>query len=119
MPNSQVFGAVIENVSHHALRRVDVPVGVSYSADVDRTRIVLTDAAQQVPFCLSEPGADIVLGELGDSAVNWTVRIWVEAKDYWQAKQELIRSVKMSLDRAEIEIPYPQMDLHVQTIPQG
>ena len=112
IPNSQVFGAVIENVSHHGSRRVDVPVGVSYAADVDQTRLVLTDAANQVPCCLSDPGVDVVLGELGESAVNWTVRIWVAAEDYWQAKQELTRAVKMSLDRAQIEIPFPQMDLH-------
>lgn len=114
LPNSQVFGAVIENVSHHTSRRVDVPVGVSYTADVDHTRRVLTDAAHQVSCCLSEPPAEVVLGELGDSAVNWTIRIWVASQDYWQARQELIRAIKLSLDRAEIQIPFPQLDLNVR-----
>jgi small conductance mechanosensitive channel len=118
IPNSQVFGAVIENASHHALRRVDVPVGVSYAADIDRTREVLVEAAQQVACRVDDPSADVVLGELGDSAVNWTVRIWVRAENFWEAKQELTRAIKVSLDRADIEIPFPQMDLHFRQAEQ-
>ena len=58
-------------------------------------------------------GYQIVLGDLGDSAVNWTVRMWVNAGDFWPTKEALTRAVKMHLDEAGIGIPFPQMVVHV------
>ncbi|MEM7228682.1 MAG: mechanosensitive ion channel family protein [Planctomycetota bacterium] len=113
VPNSEIFGAVIENYSHHNTRRVDVAVGVDYPADIDQTRAVLATAIDMTDGILSDPAPAIVLTTLGDSAVNWAVRAWVRTEDYWAVMEELTRSVKMKLDDASIGIPYPQMDVHV------
>ena len=53
------------------------------------------------------------LGDLGDSAVNWAVRVWVKSEDYWSAKEQLTAAVKNHLDQAGIGIPFPQMDVHL------
>lgn len=117
VPNSQVFGATIENLTHHPTRRVDVSVGVEYPADVDRTREVLDRAAHSVPGRLEDPPSQIVLLGLGNSSVDWQVRVWTETGNYWDVRDALTRAVKVELNGAGIGIPYPQMDVHFDKIP--
>lgn len=117
IPNSAVFGAVIENVTHNHNRRVDVPVGVSYRAEIDATRSALASALVAIPGALREPSPEVVLAGLGSSSVDWMVHVWAPTSEYRQVKQETVRAVKLALDRAGIEIPFPQMDLHLRTVP--
>jgi small conductance mechanosensitive channel len=113
IPNGSVFGNTIENISFHSHRRADVAVGVTYSADIDRTREVLTQAAQNVPGALNDPEPSIVLQDLGDSCVNWSVRVWAKSDEFTTVKQAATRAVKLALDKANIEIPFPQLDVRV------
>lgn len=113
IPNGSVFGTTIENITFHPQRRADVAVGVAYSADIDRTREVLTEAAQHVPGALDDPPPAVVLLDLGDSCVNWSVRVWANSDEFLAVKQAATRAVKLALDEADIEIPFPQMDVHV------
>lgn len=115
IPNSAVFGATIENITHHSTRRVDVAVGTEYSADLDQTREILESAAAACPGRLNEPETQVVLLELGASSVNWAVRVWANTADYWPVKQALTRQVKKSLDDAGLGIPFPQMDVHLDS----
>lgn len=115
MPNATIFGSTIENVSFHAERRVDVAVGVAYDADIDQTREVLNKAAESIEGVIEGEGRghQVLLLELGASSVDWSVRIWVPAADFWPQKEALIRAVKMHLDEAGLSIPFPQMDVHI------
>jgi len=113
MPNGAVFGSTIENITHHPQRRADVDVGVGYAADIDRTREVLAAAAASVEGGLADPEPAVVLLGLGASSVDWSVRVWANADDFGAVKQATIRAVKMALDEAGIEIPFPQMDVHL------
>jgi len=113
LPNASVFGATIENISHHPFRRADVSVGCEYSADIDKTREVLEKAANDVPGRLDDPAPAVVLLELGASSVDWSVRVWANQADFLAVKQAAIRQVKMALDEAGIGIPFPQMDVHL------
>lgn len=108
MPNAKVFGEKIENVSYHDRRRVDISIGVGYGADIDKTREVLEKAAklEGVEEC------QIYLNELGESSVNWAVRCWTTSSNYWALREQLMRSLKYSLDEATIDIPYPQVVVH-------
>jgi small conductance mechanosensitive channel len=113
VPNSSIFGAVIENVTHHPVRRFNVEVGASYSADIDETRRVLERAVRSVVAVVDKPEPAVVLLELGASSVNWSVRGWAKREYYGEAKQAVIRAVKIELDAAGIAIPFPQLDLHL------
>jgi len=113
VPNSQIFGATIENITYHPVRRVEVAVGTSYSADIDQTRKVLEQAITTVQQCVQDPEPAVVLAGLGASSVDWSVRAWARNDDFGDAKQALIRAVKNELDRAEIEIPYPHLDVQL------
>lgn len=112
LPNAQVFGAVIENITFHPRRRADVDVGVSYEADIDRTREVLEAAARRVPGGLSDPAPQVVLNGFGASSVDWQVRVWANTAEWLDVKQATIREVKLALDQAGLSIPFPQRDVH-------
>lgn len=113
VPNGEVFGSTIENVSFHETRRCDVAVGTDYGADLDEVRAVLKSAAEALPQKLADKDVAIVLQELGDSSIGWSVRAWVASADFWPARDELTRLVKKHLDDAKIGIPFPQMDVHM------
>ncbi|MCA9224301.1 MAG: mechanosensitive ion channel family protein [Planctomycetales bacterium] len=117
IPNSAIFGATIENISFHPRRRVEVPVGVCYSADIDATRAVLEQAAASVPLGLGDPAPAVLLMGLGASSVDWMVHVWANSADFGAVKQATIRAVKMALDEAGISIPFPQMDVHLDSTP--
>lgn len=113
IPNGSIFGSTIENISHHKTRRVAVEVGTDYAADLDETRQVLLDAANSIENTLADPEPSVVLSELGESSIEWSVRVWVNAENFWSVKDALTRAIKISLDKAKIDIPYPQMNVHL------
>lgn len=113
VPNGEIFGSVIENVTANPIRRCDVAVGVAYDADIDKTRETLMRAAESIETRIPDRPPVVMLGDLGDSAVSWSVRVWINTSDFWPTKEALTRAVKMHLDEAGIPIPFPQMDLHV------
>lgn len=119
VPNSAIYGSTIENVTYHPRRRVEVDVGVDYAADIDATRETLEKAVNSVSLFVADPEPRIVLQGLGASSVNWSVWAWVPKADFLAAKQALIRAVKMELDRAGISIPFPQMDVHLDSPAPG
>jgi small conductance mechanosensitive channel len=116
IPNGDIFGATIENIFAHDEIRVDCDVGTDYPADIDETREVLLEAARQVDDRIEEKGEQAALVELGGSSINWQVRIWATPDNYFRLKQELTRQVKYALDEADIGIPYPQMDVHLDQV---
>lgn len=113
VPNGSIFGSTIENVTYHLNRRCDVTVGVAYAADIDHTRVVLTEAIQGLEGLLPDPAPVIYLTDLGASSVDWSVRVWCRTSDYWPVRERLTRAIKLSLDNAGISIPFPQMDVHL------
>jgi len=113
LPNGSVFGSTIINYSHHPKRRADVNVGTAYDADLDRVREVLQQAAERVEGRVDDPAPDVVLNELGDSSVQWQVRVWAPTPDWLAVRQATVRSVKRHLDEAGIPIPFPQRDVHL------
>ena len=113
VPSKAIFGSTIENLTYHPTRRVDIPVGAEYSADIDKTREALEGCVKNIPKALEEPAAQIFLKELGGSSVDWQVRVWCNTEDYWDVYQATIRAAKMALDEAGIGIPFPQMDVHL------
>ncbi len=113
VPNSSIFDGTIENVSFHDTRRVDVAVGTDYNADIDQTRQILLNTAKACTDVLADPAPAVALSELGGSSIDWTVKVWVNAGDFWAVKDQLTRDVKYALDEANIGIPYPQMDVHI------
>ncbi len=119
VPNSAIAGGTIENVSYHPHRRVEVVVGVDYSADLQTTREALTRATAQFAANTVQGegrGSQVVLSNLGDSAVEWKVRMWVVSSDFFPMTEALTGEVKSQLDAVNIGIPYPQLDVHLSRV---
>lgn len=113
IPNSQVFEETIRNFSANPTRRVDLVVGVSYSDDLKVAQEVLERVIAADGRVLPEPEPLIAVDELADSSVNFVVRPWCRAEDYWGLRRDLIRTFKEELEAAGCSIPYPQTDVHL------
>lgn len=114
IPNGQVFGATITNMSHdHGNLLAVVPVGVDYAADVDKTRKILSAAADKVEGRLDERGHVVVLMGFGASSVDWEVRVWTTVGEYWGVLDKTAVEIKKALDKAKIGIPYQTVDVNI------
>ena len=113
VPNNNVLSNNIINYTRTGQRRVDLTVGVSYSSDLKQTREVIRKVLEADDRVLKDPGYTIGVCALADSSVNFVVRPWVKSENYWGAFFDLYENIKVALDEAGIEIPFPQRDVHL------
>ncbi|MHC4220808.1 MAG: mechanosensitive ion channel family protein [Planctomycetota bacterium] len=113
IPNAQVTGGNIKNYTVNGTRRVDLVVGVSYEDDLKKAKLVIEQVLENDVKVLKDPVPTVAVYELGDSSVNFVVRPWVKAADYWDVYFDITTKVKISLDENGISIPYPQRDIHM------
>lgn len=116
VPNSAVIGGAITNYSRHATRRVDMVIGVSYKSDLQKTKRVLRETLEKDPRILKDPDITIGVLTLADSSINFVVRPWCKTEDYWKVYYDSMQAIKEALDANGIEIPFPQMDVHLNKI---
>ncbi|WP_275131033.1 small-conductance mechanosensitive channel MscS [Vibrio sp. JC009] len=116
VPNGGVIGGPIVNYSRHDTRRVDLVIGVSYSADLNKTKEVIGSVLAADERILKDPAVTIGVSELADSSVNFVVRPWVKTADYWGVYFDTLQAIKEALDKEGIEIPFPQMDVHLNKV---
>lgn len=112
--NSSVLGNNITNYSTEPTRRVDLLVGVAYSADLALVKQELKAIADEEPRILTDKDIQIAVSALADSSVNLVFRVWVETPNYWPVFFDLTEKVKLRFDQKGIEIPFPQMDVHMK-----
>lgn len=114
IPNGTLANNSITNLTKSGIRRLDIPVDISYDADLARAKQVLLQVAERSTHRLQNEPADVLVQELAESSVKLTVRVWTTPEEYWNEKWELNEQIKLSLDAAGIEIAYPQLDVHVR-----
>lgn len=114
IPNGTLSNSSITNVSHVERRRVDILVGIGYEADIREAKAVLLKLAEEDEARIAEEEPVVFVNNLGDSAVELGVRIWVAAENYWTAKWRLTENIKYALDEHGISIPYQQIDVQIK-----
>ncbi len=114
IPNKLIWNSNIINYTKNNRRRVDMEVGVSYPADLDKVIKLTMDLLTAHKKVLKHPKPLVAVKELGDSAVGLVVRPWVKTGDYWDVFYDMKKSLKEEYDKAGIEIPYPQVDIHLK-----
>jgi small conductance mechanosensitive channel len=115
IPNGALSNGNIVNYSTAGTRRVDLVYGVGYDSDIKLTKAVFDKVLSAHPKILKEPAPIVALSELGDSSLNFVVRPWCNAEDYWAVYFDITEQVKEALDTAGIEIPYPhQVEIRKQ-----
>jgi len=113
IPNGSITSGTITNYSAKPTRRIDLIIGVSYDANLALTKKVLADVVSRHELVLKDQDVTIGVSELADNSVNLVVRPWVKSENYWPVYFDLLENIKVALDEAGIEIPYPQLSLHM------
>ena len=113
VPNSALSGQPITNYSVEKIRRVDFPFDVAYASDVDTVKAALLSAAKEDPRVLMDPGPSVWVSAHKDSSIEFTLRIWCESDKYWDTLFALREAGKKALDKAGIEVPFNQLDVHI------
>ncbi|MCC5795724.1 MAG: mechanosensitive ion channel [Methylophaga sp.] len=113
VPNGRIYGGTITNFSARDTRRIDMVFGISYGDDLLKAKNIIKDIVNGHEKVLPEPEPVVRVAELADSSVNFDVRPWVNADDFWPVRAELIEQIKLAFDANGITIPFPQMDVHV------
>ena len=111
-PNGSMSNSVITNYSKQDTRRVDFTFCMEYGEDFERVEQVLKDIIAADSRILTTPEPFIRLGDMADSSVNITVRLWVKSADYWDVHFDMKKAVYTTFTKLNISIPFPQVVVH-------
>ena len=111
-PNGAMSSAVVTNYSKKDTRRVDFSFGVEYGTDFEEVKSTLLEIIAKDARILKDPAPFIELGALADSSVNITVRVWVNAADYWAVNFDMNKNVYATFNAKGISFPFPQVTVH-------
>ncbi|WP_113913566.1 mechanosensitive ion channel family protein [Roseovarius dicentrarchi] len=119
IPNSKVWGDVIINTTASDTRRVDLEFGIGYEDSIEEAQETLEKVLASHPKVMKDPAPLIRVNELGASSVNFIVRPWVRAEDYWDVYWDLTRQVKEVFDERGLTIPFPQTEMRIKGDPKS
>jgi len=105
--NDKAWGDVIINSSARSLRRLDLLFSIDYDDDIDKALRLISNILNDDARIRSEPPVWVNVVELAASSVDIRARAWVSNSDWWDARCDTIRAVKLAFDRNGITIPYP------------
>ncbi|WP_312072801.1 small-conductance mechanosensitive channel MscS [Atlantibacter sp.] len=118
VPNGKIIAGNIINFSRQPVRRNELIIGVSYDADTDRVREILTDIVMSDERILKDRERTVRMNELGASSINFVIRAWSKSSDLQEVYWDILDRAKKALDAEGIGIPYPQMDVHIKQTAQ-
>ncbi|MFW3147149.1 MAG: mechanosensitive ion channel family protein [Thermoplasmatota archaeon] len=114
IPNKQVWGSPIKNDTRMPTRRVDIDVGVAYGTDLSQAVDIAMKLMKKNKMVLKDPAPDVVITTLADSSINLQLRAWCITDDYWTLRGWLTPKIYEAYGKKGIEIPFPQMDIHMK-----
>ena len=113
IPNSAVVASQIVNYSTSGTRRVDINVSAAYDAPIETVKAALLEAAK-IDTVLDTPAAPFAaVLNYGDSAINYTLRVWTSAAEYWNAYFTITENIKAEFDKAGVQMTYPHLNVHI------
>jgi len=108
IPNSKTAESMVINYSRESTRRVDIPVGIAYEADLEKAEKIILDIIKKDPDFLDDPKPNVVVTGFGDFSVNLEARAWIKNEGFLDKKVKLMKQIKIAFDKNGIEIPYPK-----------
>ena len=114
IPNDRLFSSTIINVSKVAAVRVVVDVSISYKSDVVKAKEAILEALNEHPYVLVNPQPEVYIKEFGNSAIILRVRFWAPSKVWYETRKVCLELIRDRLKKVGVEIPFPQLDLHVK-----
>lgn len=116
VPNGTLSNSNIINYSEKATRRVDFNFAIAYESDFGKARELIYNLLASHELALKDPAPVVRMSEHGDSSVNITARVWVDSKNYWTVKWDILEASKKMFDENGIEIPYNKLDVNVKNV---
>ena len=113
IPNGMLTNSSLTNATAKAERRLDLKVSISYQADLRRAKALIEEILTADSCVMKDEEINVFVDELADSAVILGARAWVKNEEFWPTRWRLLETIKLTLDEQGIEIPYPQMTVHV------
>lgn len=107
IPNAEVWGNTIKNYSVYSTRRAEWEFGVGYGANLAKAEQIIRDTILADPRAHRDPEPFVQVNTLNSSSVDFLVRVWCSADDYFQFQADMKRQVKEALDAGGIDIPFP------------
>lgn len=114
IPNGTLMNSTIVNYTCEPTRRVDLTFSVARDSSSETVKEILTKVLTEHPLVMSDPEPTVRLSSCGDSALLYAVRGWCKTEDYWTVYLDVLEAGKRALDEAGIEIPFPQVDVHMK-----
>lgn len=113
IPNSKVSDSALIDYSTFSTRRVSIDISAAYSENSENVKKALIDAATENEKVDKDPAPLAIITSFDDSAVAYQLRCWCKTEDYWDVTYTVTERVKQIFDEREIQIPFPQMDVHI------
>lgn len=113
IPNGSLSNGSITNYSQEPVRRVDMTFGIGYGDDIKKAKEVLERLVKEDTRILKDPAPLIAVSSLGDSSVNFALKVWCDTAEYWNVYFDMQEKVKLTFDQENISIPFPQTDVHL------
>ena len=114
LPNGALANSSLTNVTDTPNRRAEIMVGISYDSDIRKAKEVLLALLEKEEKVLQNENKQVFVDSLGDSAVILGIRCWFLNEDFWEGKWRLTENIKYTLEENGIQIPFPQLDVHLQ-----
>ncbi|OIQ21781.1 MAG: mechanosensitive ion channel protein MscS [Flavobacterium sp. MedPE-SWcel] len=118
IPNGSLSNGNITNFSKEPIRKADLTIGVGYNSDIKQVKNTLGRIIAMDKAILNDPEPIIRVKELADSSVNFQIFVWSTNEDYWQMLSDFKENTKIEFDKEGIEIPFPQQDLNIKSLPE-
>ena len=115
IPNGNITNSSIVNVTSQDKRKLEIKVMIGYQSDLKKAKGILETLLHADPAIMSEQEMLVFVDELADDGVILGLRAWVKTEDYWPAKWRLNEEIKLTFDEEDIDIPYPQLDVHIKS----
>ncbi len=115
VPNGELSNATVENYSFNDIRRLELEFGVAYSSDMNKVIRLLTEMANAHELVLKDKDIFVKTASYDDSQITVKMRVWTKASDYWTVNFDLLERVNNLFNENGIDVPYPQLDVHVDS----
>ena len=113
LPNGELANSSLVNLTGNEIRKADIKLSISYRADIKKAKQVLQEMLEQDDAVLKQEDHFVFVSDLGESGIELVIRCCFKQEDYWNGKWRLTEQAKLVLDQNGIEIPFPQLDVHM------
>ncbi len=114
IPNGTLMNSTVTATNQLETRRVDFTFSVAYSSDIEKVKKVINYVVSNTENVIADRGINVFLAKQNESSMDFSVRVWTRTENYWDVYFSINENMKKAFDKAEIEIPFPQVDVHMK-----